>query len=211
VPEASTLLLFAGASLALLVVPGPAVIYIVSRSLEQGRAAGATSVLGVHMGSLVHVAAAALGLSAVLASSAAAFSTVKYLGAAYLIFLGVHRLRRRGGARPLPGVAVRRSRLLREGVVVSVLNPKTALFFLAFLPQFVDPGRGPIAVQVVLLGLCFVALGMLSDGAYAVAAGSAGARLRRFAAGRRLDRLSGAVYLGLGTAAALATDRPRAA
>jgi threonine/homoserine/homoserine lactone efflux protein len=211
VPDATTLLLFAAASLALLLVPGPAVLFVVARSLEQGRTAGIVSVLGVHAGSVVHVAAAVAGISALVASSATAFAVVKYAGAAYLVLLGIQRLRRRGdddvlaAAPPAP-----RARLFRQGVVVSVLNPKTAVFFLAFLPQFVDPGVGPAAPQVAVLGLCFVALGIVSDGAWAVLAGAAGRRLRRSASvRRRLDRASGVTYLGLGAVAALGGDRPR--
>jgi threonine/homoserine/homoserine lactone efflux protein len=210
-PGPSDLLLFASASLALLLVPGPAVIYIVSRSLEQGRAAGAVSVLGVHAGSVVHVAAAAAGVSAVLATSATAFAFVKYLGAAYLVYLGVQRLRRGRSALPAEPLREPAARLFRRGFVVNVLNPKTALFFLAFLPQFVDPTRGAVAAQLLVLGLCFILLGVLSDGAYALAAGGLGARLRRSATvRRRLDRVSGGVYLGLGAAAALSSERPRA-
>jgi len=155
-PESTDLLLFAGAAVALLIIPGPAVLYIVTRSVAQGRVAGLTSVVGVHAGSLVHVAAAAFGLSALLASSATAFSVVKYLGAAYLVWLGIRQFRRRvdrdaAGVEPPPGYSP--ARIFGEGVLVNVLNPKTAIFFLAFLPQFVDPGRGPVAVQMVLLEL----------------------------------------------------------
>jgi threonine/homoserine/homoserine lactone efflux protein len=204
-PSLSVLLVFAVASLALLVVPGPAVLYIVTRSVAQGRTAGLVSVLGVHAGSTVHVAAAALGLSALLTSSAAAFTVVKYLGAAYLIYLGVQKLRQPADGEPVETTAVPRGRLFRQGVVVNVLNPKTAMFFLAFLPQFVDPARGPVAAQIVLLGACFIGLGILSDGGYALLAGTLGGRLRRAARfRRRLDRTSGVVYLGLGATAALA-------
>jgi threonine/homoserine/homoserine lactone efflux protein len=203
-PSLSVLLLFAVASLALLVVPGPAVLYVVTRSVAQGRAAGLVSVLGVHVGSMVHVTAAVLGLSALLTSSAAAFTVVKYLGAAYLIYLGVQKLLRPGGDDPADAAAVPRGRLFRQGVVVNVLNPKTAVFFLAFLPQFVDPARGPVAPQIVVLGACFIGLGVLSDGGYALLAGTLGSRLRRAARFRtRLNRASGVVYLGLGATAAL--------
>ena len=211
-PEPGTLLLFAAASVVLLVVPGPSVIYIVTRSLEQGRAAGLVSMLGVEVGALVHVAGAGLGLSAVLASSATAFSVVRYLGAAYLIYLGVQRLRRRdteplGAGEPLP-----RRRLFRQGFLVNVLNPKTAIFFLAFLPQFVDPSRGGVPLQVAVLGTCFVSLAVLSDGAYAMVAGTVGDALRRSLSARRLmDRMSGCTYLGLGAAAALADGPGRRA
>ncbi len=211
VPDATTLLLFAAASLALLLVPGPAVLFVVARSLEQGRTAGIVSVLGVHAGSLVHVAAAVAGISALVASSATAFAVVKYAGAAYLVLLGIQRLRSRGDEVLAAAPRAPRARLFRQGLVVSVLNPKTAVFFLAFLPQFVDPGVGPAAPQVAVLGLCFVALGIVSDGAWALLAGAAGQRLRRSASvRRRLDRASGVTYLGLGAVAALGGDRPKA-
>jgi threonine/homoserine/homoserine lactone efflux protein len=207
-PTASTLLVFAAASLALLVVPGPVVLYVVTRSMSQGRGAGLVSVLGVHVGSVVHVASAALGLSALLASSATAFAAVKYAGAAYLVWLGVQKLRSRElsveGEAPPP---VTRRRLFTQGIVVSVLNPKTAIFFLAFLPQFVHPQRGPVALQILVLGGCFIVLGMLSDGAYAVLGGLLAGRLRHTVrARRRLDRASGVVCLGLGAGAALASN-----
>ncbi len=207
-PEASTLLVFAAASLALLVVPGPAVVYIVTRSLTQGRTAGVVSMLGVQAGGLVHVAAAALGISAVLASSATAFAVVKYAGAAYLVFIGIRKLRRPAQEALEALEHHGHGRLFREGVVVNVLNPKTAIFFLAFLPQFVDPARGATALQVTVLGLTFIALAILSDGAYAVLAGSLGDRLRRsVAARRRLDRISGGIYVGLGAVAAFTGER----
>jgi threonine/homoserine/homoserine lactone efflux protein len=204
-PSWTSLVLFAAASIALLVVPGPSVLYIVTRSVSQGRRAGLISVLGVHVGSVVHVTAAALGLSALLASSGTAFAVVKYLGAGYLIWLGVQKLRHRR-AGPLDGAPpVGRGRLFTQGVVVNVLNPKTAIFFLAFLPQFVNPERGPVAAQIIVLGICFIALGVLSDGGYALLAGSISGRIRRTdRVQRRLDRASGVVYLGLGAGAALA-------
>src|SRR5512132_4573848 len=142
-PTTATLELFALAALGLLIVPGPAVTYIVTRSIDQGRSAGLVSVLGIHTGSIVHVAAAALGLSAILASSALSYGIVKYVGAAYLIWLGIRALRDRGEERPsVNGKEHSLARIYAQGVVVNVLNPKTALFFLAFLPQFVDVSRG---------------------------------------------------------------------
>ncbi|WP_030907011.1 LysE family translocator [Streptosporangium amethystogenes] len=203
-PDLTMIALFVAATLALLLVPGPAVLYIVTRSVAQGRSAGLVSVLGIHLGSLVHVAAAALGISALLAASATAFAVVKYLGAAYLVWLGVRKLM----TRPDPdGVAAppvaTRSRIFWEGFVVNVLNPKTAIFFLAFLPHFTDPAAGPIAPQIVLLGLIWTALGMASDGVYALLSSAMAGRLRRSArARRRLDVTSGLVYLGLGAVAA---------
>ncbi|GAA2911753.1 LysE family translocator [Streptosporangium fragile] len=207
-PDLTTLALFTTATLALLLVPGPAVLYIVTRSVAQGRSAGLVSVLGIHLGSLVHVAAAALGISALLAASATAFTIVKYLGAAYLLYLGVRKLMARpdgnGVAEP---PAASRSRLFWEGFVVNVLNPKTAIFFLAFLPQFADPSAGPIAPQIVLLGLIWTVLGMVSDGAYALLSSAMAGRLRRSArARRRLDLTSGFVYLGMGTFAAFSGE-----
>jgi threonine/homoserine/homoserine lactone efflux protein len=193
--------LFAAATLVLLLVPGPAVLYIVAQSAEHGRLAGLVSVAGVHLGTLVHVAAAAVGLSALIVSSAVAFSFVKYAGAAYLVYLGVRRLLTRKPAGLLPTRDRPLSGLFTQGVVVNVLNPKTALFFLAFLPQFVDPSR-TVWTQVVVLGLTFVVLGFLSDGLYAVAAGTIGRWLR---ARRRLLRYgSGGVFVGLGVSTALA-------
>jgi threonine/homoserine/homoserine lactone efflux protein len=208
VPTATTLGLCALASLALLVIPGPAVLFIVTRSVEHGRRVGLASVVGVHLGTLVHVAAAAAGLSALLVSSAAAFSVVKYAGAAYLVCLGLHRLLRRPAptaaeADPLASAGSVRA-ALAQGAVVNVLNPKVALFFLAFLPPFVDPRRGPVAVQVVVLGLTYLLLGMCSDGAYALAASAVAGRVR--SRGRLLRRgraASGGVYLALGVLAAV--------
>jgi threonine/homoserine/homoserine lactone efflux protein len=205
VPEGSTLLLFTAASLVVLVVPGPAMLYIVTRGVEQGRRAGLLSMLGVETGALLHVAGAALGLSALLASSATAFSLVKYAGAAYLVYLGVQRLRASGSVHePGPLEPRRGARVFRQGVLVQVLNPKVAVFFVAFLPQFVDPSRSAAAVQIVVLGVLFVLLAVLSDGACALLAGALGELLRRGArARRRLERSSGVVYLGLGAAVAL--------
>ena len=205
-PEASLLGLFVVAAIVLLLTPGPAVLYIVTRSVEQGRLAGLVSALGVHVGTLVHVAAAALGVSALLVSSALAFDVVKYLGALYLIYLGVRKLA--GWDQPARGQTVApRSlrRLFGQGVVVNVLNPKTALFFLAFLPQFVDVSRGVVGLQILVLGLIFVVLGVISDGLYAVAAGTAGTWLKREGRLLRAERyVSGGVFVGLGVTAALA-------
>ena len=205
--DASTLLLFVAAALALLAVPGPAVLYIVAQSVDQGRRAGLVSMLGIHTGSLVHVAAASLGLSSLLVSSATAFQVVKYAGAAYLILLGVRRLLTREEAATREPRRRSRGRLFRQGVVVNVLNPKTALFFLAFLPQFVDVDAGHVGLQVAVLGLLFVALGIVSDGTYALLAGTLGSRLRRSRAFARAQRwVTGSVYVGLGAATARPAD-----
>jgi threonine/homoserine/homoserine lactone efflux protein len=206
--DVASLGLFVIAALLLLLTPGPAVLYIVARSLEHGRRAGLVSALGVHAGTLVHVVAAAAGVSAILAASAAAFSAVKYVGAAYLIYLGVRRLRDRRSvlesAHPRPA-SLRRAFV--DGVVVNVLNPKTALFFLAFLPQFVDVARGAVGAQILALGGVFVALGLVTDGGYALTAGTAARWLRarpRFLASERW--VSGGMYIGLGVAAAVSSS-----
>lgn len=204
--DPARLAVFVGAAAVLLLTPGPAVLYITARSLSQGVRAGLVSVLAVESGNAVHALAAALGLAAVLASSALAFSAVKLVGAAYLGWLGLRKLlgRQAGDAPAAREAAPRALRAVYlEGVVVAVLNPKTALFFLAFLPQFVDPRRGGVAVQMLLLGALFVALALVTDGAYALLAGTAGRWLRgrpRLVRGERY--VSGAVYLGLGAAAA---------
>jgi threonine/homoserine/homoserine lactone efflux protein len=212
-PEASTLALFAVAAVTLLLIPGPAVLYIVTRSVDQGRAAGLASVCGVHVGTLLHVAAAALGLSALLVSSATAYDTVRWLGAAYLVWLGVRRLLARDEdvAAAAAGPDARRpglGRIFAQGVVVNVLNPKTALFFFAFLPQFVDTSRGSVPFQVVVLGAAFVLLGLLSDGAYALLASTGAGWLRRRPRVARASRLvSGGVLISLGVTTALAGSR----
>jgi threonine/homoserine/homoserine lactone efflux protein len=207
-PELQTFLLFAAASAVLLVVPGPSVLYVVTRGAVHGHRAGAVSVLGVGLGNFSHAIAAAIGISAIIASSAVAFSFVKYAGAAYLIYLGVSALMGRGES-PLAMPERTRTdrRLFWEGFLVDLLNPKTALFFLAFLPQFVDPAHGPVASQMLLLGAVFTGLGLLSDGTYALAAGALGRRLRSARFESRLRRASGVVYLGLGVSAALAEGR----
>lgn len=204
-PTVTTLALFALASLALLAIPGPVVLYTVARSLQGGRRAGFASCGGVALGDFVHVLAAAVGLSALLLSSALAFQIVKFAGAAYLIFLGIKTLLDRSGDAGLPDAAPRpRSQVFRQGIVVAALNPKTALFFLAFLPQFIDPARGAVGGQALILGSLFVALGLALNSAFAAIAGTLGGWLRgnaRFWRGQRY--IAGTIYLGLGATAAL--------
>ena len=200
-PELHTLLVFGAASLAFVMVPGPAVIYIVSRSLAEGRTAGVVSALGIQAGGLLHVLAATVGLSALLASSAAGFTVVRYAGAAYLVYIGIRRILDGDPGEDEEGPAPERSKLFWQGVVVNALNPKTALFFLAFLPQFVDPERGAVAPQVLVLGACFLVLATLSDSTYALVAGTLRGRLGR-SRRVRLARLSGCSYVGLGVLAA---------
>ena len=184
-------------------------MYIVARSIGQGSRAGLVSVLGLSAGALVHVAAAAAGISTILLASATAFGLVKAAGAAYLIYLGIRTLLARGAVASTEVCTPRSARrLFADGVLVSVLNPKIALFFLAFLPQFVDPGRGPVAQQILLLGLLYVALALVTDSAYALLAGSLRHRLRDRALQGPLPRyISGSVYLGLGVGTALTGRR----
>ena len=204
--DPGTLALFALASAALIAVPGPAVLYIVTRSVQQGRRAGVAGVLGIELGALVHVAFAAIGLSALIASSAVAFGVVKYVGAAYLVGVGLWTLLSRGAE---ADVRIGRERRLRrvfaQGVVVNVFNPKVALFFLAFLPQFVDPKGVHPALQIAFLGLVFVLIALVLDVTWALAAGTAGAVLRRSRLFVRVQRyVSGSVFVGLGVATAFA-------
>jgi threonine/homoserine/homoserine lactone efflux protein len=200
VTDPSTLALFMLASLALAVVPGPAVLYIVAQSVDQGRLAGLVSALGIGTGGLVHVVAATVGLSSLLASSATAFAIVKYAGAGYLILLGILRLLTREEASEDALQPPRANRqIFRDGVVVNVLNPKTALFFLAFLPQFVDPGASTATLQILLLGLIFVVIAFCSDSMWALAAGTLGSWLRRSRWYLGVKRwVTGTVFVGLG-------------
>jgi threonine/homoserine/homoserine lactone efflux protein len=209
VPGTTNLLLFCAAGLALVLIPGPNHLFIVTRSVAQGRRAGFASALGVETGTLVHIGAAAVGLSALIASSALAFDVVRYLGAAYLILLGIRALRAEDA--PLPDRDVAWSkRVYLDGMLVNVLNPKVALFFLAFLPQFVDTAQ-PAAPQIVVLGLILGVMGLASDLLYAWVAGTLGGWLRRRpGVWRRQRQVAGGVYLLLGAAAALSGGRRQA-
>jgi len=203
VPSPTTYALFVLAALALLVIPGPAVLYVVAQSVGGGKRAGLSSVLGLHTGTLVHIAAAAAGISGLVVASATAFSVVKYVGAAYLIVMGLRRLATRERVVEVVPVVDHR-RLYRDGIVVNVLNPKTALFFLAFLPQFVDQ-HGSVPLEVVALGLTFLGLGLVTDSLWAIGAGAAGERLRRSPVFPRVERwASGSIFVGLGVATAVA-------
>ncbi|GGO06042.1 LysE family translocator [Microbispora bryophytorum] len=195
--DTSTLLVYAATSAAVVAVPGPNHLYIAARGVAQGRRAGVASALGVETGTLLHIAAAAAGLSYLLARSAELFAAVKWAGVAYLAYLGVRALTGRGSSGDEPRAQPLR-RVFLEGVVVNVLNPKTVLFFLAFLPQFVDP-FGDVPAQVLLLGLVLAVIGLASDLAYALTAGSLGRRLRA----STLRYASGVVYLALALVAAL--------
>ena len=199
--DATTFALFVAAAMALIVVPGPAVLYIVAQSVDGGRRAGLVSALGIATGGLVHVLAAVVGLSSLVLSSATAFAVVKYAGAAYLVVMGIRRLLERDETpvelrerRALPRIYV-------QGVVVNVLNPKTALFFFAFLPQFVDVGAGHVSLQLLVLGLTFVVLALLSDSVWAIVAGFGAGWLREHLSLQRW--VSGSVFVGLGLATAV--------
>jgi threonine/homoserine/homoserine lactone efflux protein len=201
--------LFVVASLTLLLTPGPAVMYVVTRSVDQGRKAGLISVLGIQTGTFVHVVGAALGISALLLSSALVFDLVKYLGAAYLIYLGVRKL-----MTPVKReeIVVTQEKNLRatylQGVVVAILNPKTALFFLAFLPQFVDASQGQTTLQTLILGMTFLLMALVTDGMYALLSGTAGNWLKASVWYLRFQRyLAGGVYVGLGVMAAFSGNR----
>ena len=203
-PDLATLGLFAVGALAILLMPGPAVLYIVTCSLQRGWRAGLVSALGVEVGGLFHVLAATLGLSALLISSAVLLSLVKGLGAAYLIYLGGHTLLD-GSEHPQHHSGPNTLRqVFWQGALIDALNPKTALFFLAFLPQFVRPENGPVAMQTLVLGLVFLALAVINDGAYALLA----SRLRRSLSGnpvfaRRWRYAASGIYLALGAGAAV--------
>jgi threonine/homoserine/homoserine lactone efflux protein len=203
-PDASTLVLFIAACVVLLITPGPAVLYIVTRSIDQGRAAGVLSALGISLGTLVHVLAAALGLSALLVSSVMALNVVKYLGAAYLIMIGIRTLLT--PAKPhtsVPLTPLPRRIIFWQGMVVNVLNVKLALFILAFLPQFIDPTRS-VAPQILLLGGILVVLGFVNDSLYALTSGTLGGWLKRSPAFLQVQRyVAGVSYIGLGITAAL--------
>ncbi len=210
VPDASALALFSLAALALIVVPGPAVLYIVARSVDQGQRAGVVSAFGIAVGGLVHVAAATVGISSLVVSSARAFELVKYAGAAYLIVLGIRRLLTREEVSEGDRDSAPLRAVFNQGVVVNVLNPKTALFFLAFLPQFVDPEAGSVALQTALLGAVFVVLALMSDSAYALLAGTLGTTLRRNVGFLRAQRwVSGSVFVGLGLATAVSGTKAK--
>jgi threonine/homoserine/homoserine lactone efflux protein len=202
-PTLTTLVLFALAALVLLLIPGPAVLYITLRGAQQGRRAGVLSALGVGVGNLCQVLAAAAGLSAILLTSALAFAAVKFVGAAYLIWLGLRTLLARDEpAAETPEIAPS-GRIFAQGFFVSLFNPKTALFFLAFFPQFVDPSRGSVVLQTLLLGSVFVTMGIGTDSLYGIAAARAAKALRSSPRLARRQRLvTGSLYLALGVATA---------
>ncbi len=200
----SKLSLFVSVAAILVFMPGPNTLYIIARSIEQGRLAGFVSSLGVQVGTMFHIVAASLGLSALLVSSAFAFNLVKYAGAAYLIYLGIKTLLTKEKMELAKVCKVALHRVFFQGIVVNLLNPKTALFFFAFLPQFIDVARRAVILQVVMLGSILIFLGTLSDSIYALASGSIGNWLRGNLKFLRAQRyFAGSVYIGLGAATAL--------
>lgn len=207
-PSADAIVTFAIASLALLLIPGPAVIYILNRSVSEGREAGLAAVAGLELGNFVHVIAASAGLSAVLATSAAAFNVVKWLGAGYLVFVGVRTLLTKPASIDDVMSTVSRKRSFVQGIVVNILNPKVALFFLSYLPQFIDPDNGAAWTQALVLGSIFVAIGCLTDGTYALTASALRSVLLT---GRTLPfvqrYVAGTVFIALGL---MATTSSRA-
>lgn len=204
--------LFLGAAVTLVAIPGPGVLYVVARSVDQGRRAGLVSVLGVGIGNLCQVLLAAVGLAAVVATSAIAFDVVRIAGGCYLIWLGITRLRSRSEWQDEISPPVPHRRILAQGFWVALLNPKTALFFVAFLPQFIDPAAGSVAGQILILGTTFVVLALIGDSAYALAAGTIANTLSRRGVSSRLasgSRYAAAgVYFVLGALALFGTRRP---
>lgn len=200
-PDASTILAFITAALILLIIPGPAVLYIITRSTEQGTKAGLISVCGIQAGTLVHAIAASLGVSAILMASAMAFALLKYAGAAYLIYLGCKKIfgpktAATENRKPIPQSM---PAIFWQGMVVNVLNPKCALFFFAFLPQFIKPAQGNVTGQVLFFGLLFTMLAFMTDGFYALAAGRLGKYLRSNTYYLKLEAyISGMIYIFLG-------------
>ncbi|MGH3095925.1 MAG: LysE family translocator [Streptosporangiales bacterium] len=212
-PSVHTLATFAVAAVLFSVVPGPSVLYLIARSLSQGHRAGAVSVAGIAAGTAVQVVAMAVGLAALLATSATWFAVVKYAGAAYLIALGIrtllssreHDTEQPPRAQPLLAVGW-------QGFVVTVLNPKLALFLLALLPQFVDPSKGPAGPQIAVLGATLIIVGAVNDLCYTVFASALGRRLRRTTSVLRHSKsASGVIYIALGIFTAVTGHRPRTA
>lgn len=209
--DVSRIILFVSGALIIIVIPGPNILYLVARSIHQGRTAGLMSVLGIEAATLIHICAAMLGLTSLLLSSALAFTVVKYLGAAYLIYLGVRKLLEQDEIANEPAAdPVGLKRIFLQGFFVNLFNPKTAMFFLAFLPQFVNPGEGNAALQIVFYGVVLVVLAILVEIVYVVFASRLGSWLGRTRQSRRKQRrLAAGVYIGLGLTTALSGQNDR--
>ena len=207
-PDSHSLALFVAAALALNLTPGPDMLYVAARAAAEGRGAGVASALGIAAGTLVHIALVAAGLAALLAAVPAAATVVRLAGAAYLVYLGARALLRPAGLAERPLAPATRARVFWQGAATNVLNPKVALFFLAFLPQFVDAGRGSAAAQVLALGLLFNTSGTLVNLAVALGASRAAGRLRQSArAAQMLERATGVLFIALGVRLAVAGRR----
>jgi hypothetical protein len=202
-PTLDSIVAFAIASLALLVIPGPAVLYVINRSIADGRSTALAAVAGLEIGNFMHVVAATLGLSAVIAASATAFGVVKWIGAGYLIYTGIRTLSRKPAAFNEEQKTLSRRKSFTQGIFVNTFNPKVALFFLSFLPQFIDTEKGSAAVQSLILGSTFVLLGMCSDGLYAILASALRGPLLRGKSLPFVQRyVAGSVFVLLGVIAA---------
>ena len=205
IPDLSTIIIFLGAGFIMLVVPGPAVLYITAQSIDQGTKAGIISTLGIAVGSLVHIVFAALGISTILVTSAAAFNIVKYIGAAYLIYLGVKKFLEKETVEEFQKVIeVKYSEIFYKGVLVNLFNPKTALFFFAFLPQFIDITKSSPTFQMIFLGVILTILGIISDGAYALLAGKVSGFLKKNTGVLKAQKyVTGSIYILLGAVTAV--------
>ena len=196
---------FAVASLALLVIPGPAVLYVINRSIADGRSIALAGVAGLELGNFVHVIAATIGLSALIAASATAFGVVKWIGAGYLIYIGIRTILRKPAAFSQEQKSLSRRKSFTQGIIVNTFNPKVALFFLSFLPQFIDEKSGSAALQSLILGSLFVAIGLCTDGMYAFLASALRTTLLRGKSLPFIQRyVAGSVFVLLGVVASTA-------
>jgi threonine/homoserine/homoserine lactone efflux protein len=205
--EISKLSLFVTATFILLLTPGPAVLYVMARGMDQGWKAGVASVIGIECATLIHVAVATLGVSTILLASPMAFDVVRGLSVAYLLYLGLRKLTARDA---MVQTTNRKHQSLRavfsQGLLVELLNPQTAFFFLAFLPQFVNPAQGSVSLQFLILGIIFVVIAIVTEGSYALVAGTLGRWLKSHPRLLRAQHyVAGMVYIGLGLMAAMAS------
>ena len=198
-PAFDSIVAFAVASLALLVIPGPAVLYVINRSISDGRSIALAGVAGLELGNFVHVIAATIGLSALIAASATAFGIVKWIGAGYLIFIGIRTITRKPASFSQEQKSLTRRKSFTQGIIVNTFNPKVALFFLSFLPQFIDEKSGSAALQSLILGSLFVAIGLCTDGMYAFLASALRTTLLRGKSLPFVQRyVAGTVFIALG-------------